>query len=52
MPRLSSVDNLILELGLQREQVGLIILNGRQSHPDAILSDGDEVKLFSPMCGG
>jgi molybdopterin converting factor small subunit len=52
MQSLSSVDDLILELGLQREDVGLIVINGRQSDLDTKLSDGDKVMLFSPMCGG
>ena len=30
----------------------IVLVNGRQSRKNAPLSDGDEVLLMSPVCGG
>ena len=30
----------------------IVVINGRQSKKSAPLSDGDEVMLMSPVCGG
>ncbi|MBW6464009.1 MAG: MoaD/ThiS family protein [Dethiobacteria bacterium] len=48
----STVNDLVVSLGLNREYVGLIIVNGRQAAFEFSLNEGDSVELFSPMSGG
>ena len=44
----ATVREVIAELGIPREKVRMILLNGRGAHSDSILSNGDRVGLFPP----
>jgi molybdopterin converting factor small subunit len=52
MPVGATIKELLVLLKLNNELVGLVIVNKRQVGLDYILSDGDSVELFSPLCGG
>lgn len=52
MPVGTTVRELLALLKLNHELVGLVIVNIRQVGLNYILSDGDSVELFSPLCGG
>ncbi len=52
MPVGATVRELLALLKLNYELVGLLIVNKRQVGLNYILSDGDSVELFSPLCGG
>ena len=41
-----------IELILRQETGALIVLNGKTTHPDAEVTDGDEVAFFPPVTGG
>jgi len=48
----STLYDLFDELGLSVSQVGLVILNGKQVNYKHLISDQDQVRIFSPMSGG
>lgn len=48
----ATVRELVALLKLNHGLVGLVIVNKRQVGLNYILSDGDSVELFSPLCGG
>ena len=52
MPAGATARELLALLKLNHELVGLLIANKRQVGLNYILSDGDSVELFSPLCGG
>ncbi|MDZ4132251.1 MAG: MoaD/ThiS family protein [Dethiobacteria bacterium] len=52
MPAGATARELLALLKLNHELVGLLIVNKRQVGLNYILSDGDSVELFSPLCGG
>ena len=52
MPSGSFVLDLLQALGLPKEWVGLVIVNGRQCNHNDILKNGDIIDIFSPMAGG
>jgi molybdopterin converting factor small subunit len=49
----SSVGRLLTDVcGLPPKLPLFVALNGRQSGPDAVLHDGDRVRVFMPLSGG
>jgi len=53
VPEGATVEHLMTEvLGLPRDVVAIILVNGMRSEPQRPLSPGDEVVLFPPMAGG
>ncbi len=52
LPEGSTVNDLVISLGLKHELVGLIIVNGRQVNYQFKLCEEDRVELFSPLSGG
>jgi molybdopterin converting factor small subunit len=52
MPVGAAVRDLLILLNLNHGLVGLVIVNKRQVGNNYILSDGDSLELFSPLCGG
>lgn len=48
LPPFSTVENLIEQLGLARERVKIILLNGRGASLPYVLKDGDRIGLFPP----
>jgi molybdopterin converting factor small subunit len=52
IPVEATVSELLALLKLNHELVGLVIVNKRQVGLNYILSDGDSLELFSPLCGG
>ena len=47
-----TVSKLLENLGVPREEVKMIMVNGRRSKPEKTLSDGDRVAVFPPIAGG
>ena len=47
-----TIDNLIQDLGIPRELVKLIFVNGKKQESTYVLQDGDRVGLFPPVGGG
>lgn len=43
--------DIVLELGLTEEEIGIILVNGRHAELDHLLKDGDALSLF-PLVGG
>ena len=52
LPDRSKVHDLISRLELEKELIGLVIVNGRQASEEQDLQKGDKIKLLSPMSGG
>ncbi len=52
MPAGATARELLALLKLNHELIGLLIVNKRQVGLNYILSDGDSIELFSPLCGG
>ena len=50
--REATVADLIARLGIDQTEVGIVIIDGRQSRPDAILPANGRVYIFPPMFGG
>jgi sulfur-carrier protein len=48
----TSVEKLILDLGIEQGIVKLIFVNGKKQNDRYILKDGDRLGLFPPVGGG
>lgn len=47
-----TVRDIMEKHGLSKDQVLLILINGRHAEYDTVLADGDTVALFPPIGGG
>lgn len=47
-----TVSVLLDELGIKREEIAILLVNGRDGETNTILNDGDTVSLFPPVGGG
>jgi len=47
-----SVLKVIEKLGIKKNDVSIILVNGINTNLDAVLSDGDTLSLFPPIGGG
>jgi sulfur carrier protein ThiS len=52
LPDGSDISTLIAQLGIPEQEVKTVFVNHIISPPDAILKEGDEVGIFSPIGGG
>lgn len=52
VPHESAVSALFSILGVNAEDISLIMVNGRRAFATALLAHGDQVKLFAPVGGG
>ncbi|KAF0221738.1 MAG: sulfur transfer protein [Geobacteraceae bacterium] len=50
-PAGTRIADVIRELHIPEEQIGMIMLNNRHAEPDQELNDGDNLSLF-PLVGG
>ena len=48
----SDPQSILDHLGIDREAVAILLVNGRHSQADTPLVDGDIVALFPPVAGG
>ena len=51
-PRGATVGDVLGPLGVPLDDSTVLLLNGLQVEPDALLSDGDMVTAFSAIAGG
>jgi len=47
----SSVGELIAELNLSKPETMIVFVNGKRAGVEAVIEDGDEIKIF-PLLGG
>jgi sulfur carrier protein ThiS len=52
VPEATSVQELIEMLDINIDEVKLVMVNGKNTDLDTILSDGDRIGLFPPVGGG
>ena len=52
LPEGATITMLIAALGVDSEDISLVMINGRRSNKDALLAPGDQVRLFAPIGGG
>lgn len=50
-PAGTRIADIILELGIEEKEIGMIMLNNRHAEPDHELGNGDSLALF-PLVGG
>jgi len=43
---------IIDDLGIKREDVSILLINGRHQTPETVLLDGQKLLLFPPVGGG
>ncbi len=48
----TTVREFLLRSGIREQDVGIVVINGKQQQVDATLSDGDILSLFPLMGGG
>jgi len=46
------IQDVIDELGIDREKVSIMLIKGVHQKADALLNDNDELHLFPPVGGG
>jgi sulfur-carrier protein len=51
LPEQTMAGDVIDSLGIDREEVGVLMINSRQCSADRVLNDGDILAIF-PMIGG
>jgi len=47
-----TIQNVIDEIGVNKEKVSLMLINGVHQKADALLKDNDNLNLFPPVGGG
>lgn len=52
VPGGTPVERLIEDLGIPKDTVKLIFINGKKARPSQVLAAGDRVGLFPPVGGG
>jgi len=52
IPENTTVENLILDLGIPGDLVKLIFINGKRQNAEYVLKQNDRVGLFPPVGGG
>lgn len=52
LPEGATPADILETLGIAREDVAILLVNGRDGAMEASLSDGDTVSLFPPVGGG
>ena len=52
LPEGSTAGDLLAKIGISGEEIVTIAIQETLAHRDSVLSNGDEVLLFSPMEGG
>lgn len=48
----SAVQEAIDTLRISKEDVSILLVNGRDTTPEQVLSDGDIISIFPPVGGG
>ena len=48
----STSEDIYKLLGIEKSEVAISLINGRDRHPDISLMDGDTLALFPPVGGG
>lgn len=48
----AKLGNLLGELKIPRDEIAVVMVNGRQEKESYLLQDGDRVGIFSPIGGG
>ena len=43
---------IMTQLGIPQEHPNILLVNGKQANPDAVLQDGDTLAIFPPLAGG
>ena len=51
-PEESRVAEVVADLQLPRQHLGIVLINGRHAEEDAVLADGDELTLLPFVDGG
>ena len=52
VPDKCSVNDLMVAVGMDPDEVGMVVINGRVVNNDYYFKDNDEVSMFSPLEGG
>jgi molybdopterin converting factor small subunit len=52
LPENSSLRDLILEIGIPLDKVGVAVVNLQRLEPEQALADGDEIVLLPPLVAG
>ncbi len=52
LPEVTTVQNIISSLGIEKSEVAILLINGRDGDFDKELVEGDTVSLFPPVGGG
>jgi len=50
-PEGTSCRQIVAQIGLTEEELGVVMINGRHAQVDQVLTDGDSLSLF-PLVGG
>ena len=48
----SCLSDLLEQLDIPSQEVGILLVNGRDSSPDCVLSQNDQVSIFPALGGG
>lgn len=48
----ATIENIIEQLNIKKEDLGIVLVNGRHSDIDTVLNNEDILALFPPVGGG
>ncbi|WP_084127643.1 MoaD/ThiS family protein [Desulforamulus putei] len=48
----ATVGSILCSLGIAREYISMMVVNGKKAEPSTPLGEGDHVILFPPVAGG
>lgn len=52
LPKGSTIQELLDEIGIPKEEVKIVFVNNIKVPLDNVLNDNDEIGIFSPIAGG
>jgi sulfur-carrier protein len=52
LPEGTNVEDIITTLGIEKSEIAILLVNGRDSKFEKVLEDGDVLALFPPVGGG
>lgn len=48
----ATVRDIMTQLGIPQDHPNILLVNGKQSHSDTVLKDGETLAIFPPLAGG
>jgi len=52
VPDGATARDVMAQLGIPQDHPNILLVNGKQAHPDTVVKDGETLAVFPPLAGG